>query len=199
MEGTPNARTIDSYEDIAAAYASETEGPAVLASGLIRLAETIPGGDVLEIGSGPGWDADELEEAGLTVRRTDATEAFVELQRARGEEVDKLDVLGDDLGGPYDGVVALHVLQHIEPIDLPRVLDKVAAALRPDGAFLVSIPLGQGSGWEEGETGKSYFRALHTEAEFTGLLARAGLSPVWTDRANQEEESGWLCLLARLA
>jgi len=198
-DGSPNARTVESYEQIADDYASETAGAGVLSFALTRLAETIPGAHVLEIGSGPGWDADLLEEAGLTVRRTDITQAFIDLQRARGKEVDRLDVLNDDLGGPYAAVVTLHVLQHVEPDDLPAVLAKVADALQPGGRFLVSIPLGEGAGWEVGESGSPYYRALWTEAEFVAALSRAGLRAEWTERSVHDKESGWLCVLAQLS
>lgn len=195
---SPNARTVESYELIADDYARETAGAAVLAGGLTRLAETVPGGHALEIGSGPGWDADALEEAGMTVRRTDVTQAFIEFQRARGKEAERLDVIHDDLGGPYDAVVTLHVLQHVEPDDLPAVLAKVAGALRPGGRFLVSIPLGEGTGWEVGKTGNRYYRALRSEAEFIAALAQAGLQSEWKERSNADEETGWLCVLAQL-
>ena len=195
--GSPNARTVESYEQIADDYARETAGGGVLAFALARLAETIPAGHVLEIGSGPGWDADALEDAGMTVRRTDITQSFIESQRARGKEADRLDVINDDLGGPYDAVVTLHVLQHVEPSDLPAVLAKVAGALRPGGRFLVSIPLGEGAGWEVGDSGRRYYRALWTEAEFVAALTQAGLEPEWTERAVHDEETGWLCLLAQ--
>jgi 2-polyprenyl-3-methyl-5-hydroxy-6-metoxy-1,4-benzoquinol methylase len=197
--GSANARTVESYELIADDYARETAGSGVLAGGLTRLAETVPGGHALEIGSGPGWDADAVEEAGMTVRRTDITQAFIEFQRDRGKEADRLDAINDDLGGPYDAVVALHVLQHVEPDDLSTVLTKVAGALRPGGRFLVSIPLGEGAGWEVGESGRHYFRALWTEAEFKAALARVGLESEWTERAVEDEETGWLCVLAQLA
>ena len=197
MEPSPNARTVESYEQIADDYARETAGSGVLSFALARLAETIPAAHVLEIGSGPGWDADRLEEAGLTVRRTDITQAFIDLQRARGKQVDRLDAINDDLGGPYDAVVTLHVLQHVEPTDLPAVLAKVAGALRPGGRFLVSIPLGEGAGWEVGESGSRYYRALWSEADFLAELAEAGLEPEWTERSVADEESGWLCVLAR--
>src|SRR5215204_4713560 len=100
--GSPNARTVESYEQVAEAYAEETAGAGVLSWALKRFAETMPQAHALEIGSGPGWDADALEEAGLTVRRTDITQAFIDLQGARGKQVDRLDVINDDLGGPYD-------------------------------------------------------------------------------------------------
>ena len=194
--GSPNARTVESYEQIADDYARETAGSGVLSGGLTRLAETVPAGHALEIGSGPGWDADALEEAGMTVRRTDIAQAFIELQRSRGKQIDRLDVINDDLDGPYDAVVTLHVLQHVEPNDLPAVLAKVAGALRPDGRFLVSIPLGEGAGWEIGESGSPYYRALRTETEFIAALAQAGFQSEWSERSVHDEERGWLCVLA---
>jgi 2-polyprenyl-3-methyl-5-hydroxy-6-metoxy-1,4-benzoquinol methylase len=198
-DGSPNDRTVESYEQIADDYARETAGARVLAGGLTRLAETVPAGHVLEIGSGPGWDADALEEAGLTVRRTDVTQAFIDFQRERGKQADRLDAINDDFGGPYDAVVALHVLQHVGPDDLAAVLAKVAGALRPGGRFLVSIPLGEGAGWEIGESGSPYYRALRSEAEFVAALDQAGLHVEWSKRPVQHEESGWLCVLARLS
>lgn len=196
MEPTNNERTIESYEVIADDYAEQTKGGHVLSRSFTVLAETMPGAHVLEIGSGPGWDADQLEDSGLTVRRTDITQGFIDFQRNRGKEVDRLDAINDDLGGPYDAVVCLHVLQHMEPAQLDAVLSKVVAALRPGGRFLVSIPVGEGSGWETGESGKTYYRALHTEPEFITLLADAGLQQEWIERS--EHEDGWICVLARL-
>jgi 2-polyprenyl-3-methyl-5-hydroxy-6-metoxy-1,4-benzoquinol methylase len=197
-EESSNARTVESYELIAEDYAQETAGSRVMSGALTHLAETVPGGHVLEVGSGPGWDADQLEDAGLTVKRTDITQGFIDVQRARGKQVDRLDAINDDLGGPYDAVVAIHVLQHMEPDDLTAVLAKVAGALRPSGRFLVSIPLGHGAGWEVGESGSTYYRALRSEAEFVAALAEAGLQPGWTERSNPHEEGGWLCVLAQL-
>ncbi|MET1061429.1 MAG: class I SAM-dependent methyltransferase [Aeromicrobium sp.] len=196
MEPSANARTVESYEEIAAEYARETSGNRVLAPALARLAETVPAGRALEIGSGPGWDADQLEDAGLTVRRTDITQAFIDLQRARGKQVDRLDAINDDLGGPYDAVVTLHVLQHVEPEDLPTVLSKVAGALRPGGRFLVSIPRGEGAGWEVGESGGPYYRALRTKEQFIDALQAAGFAPEWSDQS--PHDTGWLVVLAQL-
>jgi 2-polyprenyl-3-methyl-5-hydroxy-6-metoxy-1,4-benzoquinol methylase len=197
MSSEPTLRTAASYDDSVDDYARETQGgDPVLLTGLTALVEAVPAGRVLEIGSGPGWDADWLEDAGLSVRRTDVTDGFIAFQRGRGKEVEHLDVIADELGGLYDAVVALHVLQHVPSADLPAVLTKVAGALRPDGCFLVSIPRGEGEGWEVGESGSSYYRALHTKAELLGLLRDAGLEPEWTDQA-VDGEQGWLCVLAR--
>ena len=193
---TNNARTVESYELIAGDYARETAGSRVMAGALARLAEAVPGGHVLEIGSGPGWDADQLEEAGLAVRRTDITQAFIDQQRARGRQVDRLDAINDDLGGPYDAVVAIHVLQHVEPEEFTVVLSKVAGALRPGGQFLVSIPVGEGTSWEEGDSGRPYYRVLRSGDELVAELKRTGLTPTWTERS--AHDGGWICVLAQL-
>ncbi len=195
MEATPNARTVESYEAIATDYARETSGSGVLAGALARLREAVGAGRVLEIGSGPGWDADRLEDAGLTVRRTDVTQAFLDLQRARGKEADRLDAINDDLGGLYDAVVMLHVLQHVEARDVPGVLRKVVDALRPGAWFLVSIPRGEGAGWEVGESGRRYYRALRSKEELLDALGEVGLEPGWTDQS--VDDDGWLAVLAQ--
>ena len=118
------------------------------------------------------------------------------MQCARGNQVDRLDAINGDLGGPYDAVVTLHVLQHVEPKDLPTVLSKVADALRPGGRFLVSIPRGEGAGWEVGESGSPYYRALRTKDEFIDALSAAGLALEWTDQS--PDDNGWLIVIAQL-
>ena len=78
------------------------------------------GGQVLEIGSGGGRDAAYLEQHGLHVRRTDVTQAFVDLLRQEGHAADVLDPLDDDLRDPtrpdeaYHAVWANACLLHVE-------------------------------------------------------------------------------------
>lgn len=51
---------------------------------LDQLAELVGAGTVLELGSGPVWDAAYLEGRGPRVVRTDAVSAFVDLLLATG-------------------------------------------------------------------------------------------------------------------
>ena len=95
-------RTVASYESFAAHYntlVGPLPPPSIEASLRRIVAIVRPGGNVLEIGSGPGRDADFLERLGVIVRRTDATKAFLDLQRARGKHGDLLNVLTDEIGG----------------------------------------------------------------------------------------------------
>lgn len=205
MTGSANRRTIDSYERIARQYADDTapdpSGPAEFSGrGLRRLVDAVPaGGTALEVGSGPGWDADFVESHGVAVRRTDITDAFIDFQVERGKKAEKLDVTSDELDGPYDAVIALAVLQHVDRDQIPTVLHKVAAALKPGGVFLVAIREGDGELWEVGESGNPYFIVLWPESAFHALLEDAGLEVEWNSRTDDPEESGWLMLLARKA
>jgi SAM-dependent methyltransferase len=198
-----NRRTIDSYERIAREYAADTAPDSSDAAefsreGLRRLVDAVPaGGTALEVGSGPGWDADFVESQGVPVRRTEVTAAFMDFQAERGKQVEKLDVTTDELGGPYDAVIALAVLQHVDRAQVPAFLRRVAAALQPGGVFLVAIREGVGERWEVGDSGNPYFTVLWTESAFRTLLGDAGLGVEWRFPGEASEEGRWLMLLTR--
>ena len=147
---------------------------------LRRLLGAVPAaGTVLEVGSGPGWDADFLEAHGVTVRRTDIATAFI------------------DLGGPYDAVLAQAVLQHVDRALMPDLLGRVARALAPGGAFLVSVREGEGEQWEVGDSGNPCFTVLWREPDLCDALEDAGFSLEWRAWGEDSEESRWLTFLAR--
>ncbi len=112
-----NNRTLQSYENCAYQYAaSVSKDPAQQFKEAIQQMVDVAGkgGTILEVGSGPGWDADFVESLGVTVRRTDATVAFRDFQEKRGKKIEPLNILTDDFGGLYDGIMAFYVLQHID-------------------------------------------------------------------------------------
>lgn len=192
-----NASTLAGYEGCAVDYAQTTaprpdagDQPALVE--LLRVAA--PGGRLLEIGSGPGWDADWLEERGLAVRRTDAAQSFLNFQASRGRHAESLDVIGDSLDGPYDGVVALYVLQHVERDLLPSVLAKIAHAIRDGGVFLLGLREGEGESVEIGSSGSAYYVALWPRTEIVAILAALGLSLLWS-RSFDGREGRWLTAL----
>lgn len=186
-------RTIESYEGFAAEYATlvDPTPPPATEAALRRMLEPAgPDAFVLEVGSGTGRDADFVESLGATVRRTDATEAFLDLQRARGREVERLDLLTDDLAGPYDAVLALCVLIHIPRIAVDDVLCRIADALRPGGAFLVSMREGAG------ETGGGYHTVYWSRDGFAERLQSARLEIVWDAATVDSDGDHWLTYLA---
>ena len=198
-----NQRTLAAYENIAAEYADLTKGTPTAVNQLMleRFLDSLPpGAAVLELGSGPGWDADFVESLGVRVRRTDATAAFRDLQGARSKHVDSLDAITDEyidrLWPTYDGVMALFVLQHIERDDTDTVLRKVAQALRPGGAFLVVMREGVGDVWEGSPSGNRYHVTQWDPAAFEARLDAVELETLWTTHF-VDDEGPWFGVVAR--
>jgi hypothetical protein len=194
-----NISTLAGYEGCADDYA-ETTAPKPEAGdqpALVELLKLVPlGSRLLEIGSGPGWDADWLEERGLAVRRTDGADSFVQFQAGRGRRAERLDVIRDSLGGPYDGVVALHVLQHVEREALPSVFARIAEAICDGGVFLLALREGQGETAEIGSKGNAYYVALWPRSEIIAILAALGLDLRWS-HSFEGREGRWLTALFR--
>jgi SAM-dependent methyltransferase len=87
-----NHDTVRSYDAAAAEYAAEAAAmPAWVATEIDAFVTGLgDSGRVLEIGSGGGRDALELEKRGISVRRTDISKGFVDLLREKGFEADLL-------------------------------------------------------------------------------------------------------------
>ncbi len=107
------------------------------------------------------------------VRRTDPTQAFLDLQAERGKYGERLNLLTDVLGGPYDAILAICVLIHIERTATDRVLRKVRRALRPGGAFLTAVWAGTG------QTDGRYHTTYWSRSAFAARLTAAGLTVEW--------------------
>jgi SAM-dependent methyltransferase len=108
-----------------------------------------PPGRVLEIGSGPGHDAAHMEAIGVPVERTDACAGFVQNLQDQGHEARLLNVLTDDLGGPYGMIYAFAVFQHFDGFQLSAVLRRCHNALVPGGVLAFSARRGTGTEWQE--------------------------------------------------
>jgi 2-polyprenyl-3-methyl-5-hydroxy-6-metoxy-1,4-benzoquinol methylase len=193
-----NRRTVEAYSAYADRYAEATRdshfGSRDEALDLF-MARVKPGGRVLEVASGPGWDADVMDEHGLEVRRTDVSAGFIAVQAKRGRQVERLDVISDALGGPYDGLVALYMIQHIARPLVDGVISRMAAALAPDGLLLFSYQLGDGERVNAETTG-DYHIVMWAREDMDAVLARHGLETVW-DRTEDGEEARWVTLVAR--
>jgi predicted TPR repeat methyltransferase len=189
-----NERTLGAYESRAQAYREQTDrppGPDVWPF-LTMLDRLAPAGEVLEIGSATGRDALELERLGREVRRTDAAQAFIDMQRADGHHATRLNALTDDLGGPYAAVLADAVFLHFTPGQLRLVLAKARAALTAGGVLAFTVKEGRGAEWSEHKLGlPRYFqywqadplRALVEGAGFEviELTTESGLVWDWLD------------------
>ena len=193
-----NGRTVAAYENYARRYAANVspQPSDSGASALRRFADALPsGGRVLEIGSGPGWDADFLEGLGVQVHRTDVTAAFRDFQAERGRHTDAFDLLKDEITQTYDGILMLCVLQHFERTELDAVLHKLVNALRDGGALLLSHPVGEDEVWEHTASG-DYRVVRWSSALLDGRLQQSSFTVAW-DACDNGDEGPWRSVLAQ--
>jgi SAM-dependent methyltransferase len=186
-------RTIQSYEGAAREYNAIVAGrrPPEIEDALRRMMQFVPaGGAVLEIGSGSGQDADFVEALGGVVKRTDAVQAFLDLQAERGKKGELLNVVTDALGGPYSAILAMCVLIHVDREQIAPVLRKVSDALAPGGAFLAAMRIG------EGETNDGYHTVYWAKDRFAEELAAAGLRTQWSSQWIGRDNVAWANFLA---
>jgi SAM-dependent methyltransferase len=202
--------TVQAYDAMAAQYAADAaampEWVAIEIDAFVS--ELGDSGRVLEIGSGGGRDALELEKRGISVRRTDIAKGFVELLREAGFEADLLDPLNDDLAEPerpdtpYDGVWACACLIHVARQDLGRVLGRLAGATRAGGPLHVSVRDGDGedvSTHGDPEAPRRYVETYWREPALRSVLAGAGWVVSEVRRYVGRPDDPWLSVRARRA
>ena len=196
-----NEDTVRSYEVTAGEYAAEAATmPEWVLGEIDAFVGAIGGtGRILEIGSGGGRDARELERRGLSVRCTDVAQGFVDLLRADGFEADRLDPLTDDLADPrdpgmlYDGVWSCACLFHVARDDLVIVLGRLAEATRSGGRVHASFKAGDGDVRSTSSTDprQRYTDTLWREPDLRSQFATAG----WVvDEIDTHGDKPWLAV-----
>jgi SAM-dependent methyltransferase len=175
MQMDPDDTTLATYETAAGRYIEHTPPPPpVLLAYLDRLASLVGHGHVLELGSGPGRDAAYLERHGVQVTRSDATRAFVDRLRAAGHQARLLDVRHDDLGGPYDAVLANAVLLHLGRDQFRDALGRVRQAVTAAGLLAITLKEGDGEGWSTAKLGLPRHFTYWRESALRQALDDAG-------------------------
>jgi SAM-dependent methyltransferase len=198
MSTDPNSATLAAYEAHVAEYVSTT--PHEIASGLkgwidAALSRVKPGSTILEIGSGFGRDADYIESHGFVVIRSDAARGFVTHMRAQGHRARVLNILTQDIGGPYAMVFADAVILHFTPIQAALCFAKARKALRPGGVFAFCVKVGEGDEWSQAKLGAPRDFHYWQAAPLLAALKAAGFGPV---SISTDTSSGlaWLMVVA---
>lgn len=199
--------TVESYDAAAAAYAAEAAAmPRWVAAEIDAFVAALGNsGRVLEIGSGGGRDALELEKRGIDVRRTDVARGFIDLLHEQGFVADQLDPLTDDLADPrrpgslYDGVWACASLIHVARKDFPAVLRRLAEATRTGGRLHASVRDGDGEEVSTHGTAAAPRRYVETywrEPALRSAISDAGWAVDEVLRYTGRPEDYWLSVRA---
>ncbi len=141
-------QTIDTYNNLAKEYDSETEEfwsqfPRTIIDAFVTSVGM--GGRILNIGSGPGRDGLILKNAGLDVVCLDASEEMVKMSRVLNLE----SVVGDFNNlpfedGSFDGVWAYTSLLHVPKSEIEKSILEIKRVLKADGIFDLGLIEGDG-------------------------------------------------------
>lgn len=191
-------RTLNVYNNQSDKYAAMMDREASRDPMIGHFIASCPsGGQVLDLGCGPGHYARRMAEAGLCVDALDASEAMLEI----AGHIPKVNArLGrfEDVSGHqvYDGVWAYFSLLHAERHDLPGHLDRISKSLKPKGVFFIGMKRGAGGKRDQLDRYYEYYEQEDLEA----LLHAAGLKPAehWTGKGAglSGHPEGWIVIRA---
>lgn len=102
----------------------------------------------------------------------------------------------DDLGGPYDGVLADAVLLHLPREQFEAVLRRCRTAVGPGGILGVTLKEGHGSEWTAEKIGLPRYFTYWQEGPLRDALANTGWTVLSLDRVPGRTAS-WLQVVAR--
>lgn len=166
----------DYYDKTAAAWAEEGYQPGAELPCLNEfLALLPPGGRVLDLCCGAGYETGRIRARGFDALGLDFSGESLKIARERNPGIPfyQGDMLEDySRLGPVDGILICAGLVHIETKDLPLAFARMAAVVRPGGYVLASVREGVGKldEWSLREVdGEEYDRNFiaHTLSELT--------------------------------
>jgi len=151
-----------------------------------RLARYLPlldgRSEVLDLGCGRGEALEILARAGVRGSGIDASERMVELCRQKGlsaERADAIEGLQRVAAGSLGAVLSFHLIEHLTPSALDRLVRLAWRALRPDGVLVLETPnplsvvVAARNFWID----PTHNRPVHPVA-LQALCERAGFAPV---------------------
>ncbi|MGB0163266.1 MAG: class I SAM-dependent methyltransferase [Candidatus Puniceispirillaceae bacterium] len=162
------------------------------------IAELPQGALVLDWGSGPGYLANRMRQAGLKPVCSDASaEMVAAAQQDFGLEARQEPFSALQAVSLYQGIWANFSLLHAERADFPQHIAAAATALVPSGVFYLALK--SGSGDARDDLGRLY--AYYTQAELEDITRTYGLQVIRIFTGRSAGMSGkpenWVGLLCR--
>ncbi len=162
-----------------------------------KFLEYLPeGGRILDVGCGSGRDSKEFLSAGYDVTSFDASE---EMCRRASDYIGRTvyNLRFDQIAykQEFDGVWACASLNHESADELPGVMKKMAAALKPGGAIFATFRYGEGVSDRDGRVYCDF-----TRESIEPLFVNAGFNivSVWGGNAVQSDKyiGSWIIVIA---
>ena len=193
--------TLDFYDRAAVDYADRFHARGKPDGDLRAFMAALPdGGEVLDLGCGPGRSSALLKDAGFRVDAMDASEGMIRTAAERYGVTARMGTFADlDETDRYDGIWANFSLLHAPRAEFPGHLSRIARALKPGGVFHLGLKLG--SGEQRDKLGRCY--TYYTQDDLARHLADAGLAVfstrTFTSKGMAGTDDPGTCILSRKA
>lgn len=141
------AATIAYYDQNALSFASQTADVDLTPLYDRFLRHVVPGGRILDAGCGVGRDALAFVNRGYEVVAFDGSEEMVRLTRKRvGSHIPVHLMRFEEMAwhNEFDGIWACASLLHVPSSSFAGVASRIVEAMRPGGAWFMSLKLGEG-------------------------------------------------------
>lgn len=153
--------------------------------------------DILDFGCGPGRDLHTFKSLGHRPVGIEGSNELSQLAiKHSGCQVRQQSFLQLELDdNSFDGIFANASLFHIPSQELPKVLNKLHHALRPEGVLFTSNPRGNAEGWQGERYG--HYMELETSKVY---LEQAGFKIVhhyYRPEGKPIEQQPWLAIVAQ--
>jgi SAM-dependent methyltransferase len=188
----------DAYNNHIDVYLEKNQGgvtggltPSRRVSNFVRYLKS---GRVLEIGSGQGLDALELQEKGFEVTASDFVESFLALLKSKGLDTAEVNLKEPhslewykQFDGKYalDGIYANAVFVHFSPKDLELALAEIHDALKSNGYLFFSLLIGEGSEISDRMSGVKREFFYYKNSDLQKLLEKYNFT---IDEMNSDDE-----------
>lgn len=157
------------------------------------------GGNVLDVGSGPGRDALILEKKGLKVTCLDASSAMIQICKDRGLSA----VLGDfnDMqfaDKEFDGIWAYTSLLHVSKESIQKSMSEITRVLKSGGIFALGLIEGDFNDYRNSSgMDKPRWFSFYTKEEIENLLNKFNFEILYFNQFKPASKN-YLNFIARL-
>ncbi len=206
MTNDPVAKTIATYDEMAALSAARQEQK-LMTEDLDAFIKLVPpASSILDLGCGSGRDTAYFHEHGFAVLGVDLSQGMLDEARRLHPEIllRKMDMRQLDMNDEsLEGVWARASLLHLPKTDVVVTLKEIFRILKPGGIFFVSVKEKEIAAATAKQIGGRYrYYSYYDQAEFAELLTETGFdifeqkTTISTD-ASVGSEKHWLIFFAK--
>lgn len=158
---------------------------------LAKFQEYLPSGHILEIGSGPGRDAEALIKRGYEYTGTDISKGLLHIARKRNPKATLLEksVYNLDFDTKFDGFWTAATLFHIPKSKIAEALSKIRKNMKTDAVGFISVKKGSG---EKIEDSTNRFFAYYSLEEFAQVLEDNNFEILESETMVSTGKTNWL-------